>query len=156
MTSINFVSAQDEKKPNILFFLVDDLGWADVGYNGTQTYETPNIDKLASQGVQFSNAYVTHPRCVPSRYSIYTGKYPTRSKYPGPGKMELSEYTIAEAFKDAGYSTFFTGKWHLSQRDISYPDNQGFDINIGGGKLELLYHISIHLMNLPTISSKTQ
>ncbi|TLX72777.1 sulfatase [Labilibacter sediminis] len=121
------------KKPNILFFLVDDMGWADVGYQGSQVYKTPSIDKLAASAMQFENAYVTHPRCVPSRYSIYTGKYPARIDRPGPGKMPLEDFTIAEALKEIGYSTFFTGKWHLAMGGISFPENQGFDINIGGG-----------------------
>ncbi|MBK3518221.1 sulfatase [Carboxylicivirga marina] len=123
-----------EKQPNILFFLVDDMGWMDVAYNGSSVYETPNIDKLATESIQFTNAYVTHPRCVPSRYSILTGKYPARIKRPGPGKMKLEEFTIAEALKETGYATFFTGKWHLSMGGPSMPDNQGFDVNIGGGK----------------------
>jgi arylsulfatase A-like enzyme len=122
-----------QQKPNILFFLVDDLGWADVGYQGSQVYETPNVDKLASNGMVFENAYVTHPRCVPSRYSIYTGKYPARIHRPGPGKMPLEDFTIAEALKEAGYATFFSGKWHLAMGDISFPENQGFDVNIAGG-----------------------
>lgn len=103
----------EEKRPNILFFLVDDMGWMDVAYNGSSIYETPNIDRLASESINFTNAYVTHPRCVPSRYSILTGKYPARIKRPGPGKMKLEEFTIAEALKEVGYATFFTGKWHF-------------------------------------------
>jgi len=121
------------QKPNVLFFLIDDMGWMDVGYNGSKVYDTPNIDRLAKEATEFTNAYVTHPRCVPSRYSIQTGKYPARIKRPGPGKMKLSEYTIAEAFKKGGYATFFTGKWHLAMRGDSYPLAQGYDVNIGGG-----------------------
>ncbi|WP_430816510.1 sulfatase [Carboxylicivirga sp. RSCT41] len=120
-------------EPNVLFFLVDDLGWMDVSYNGSEVYETPNMDQLAGEAMQFTNAYVTHPRCVPSRYSIMTGRYPARIRRPGPGKMQLSEFTIAEAFKQAGYATFFAGKWHLAMKGESYPQVQGFDVNIGGG-----------------------
>jgi len=124
---------EDEKQPNILYFLVDDMGWMDAGYQGSQVYETPNMDKLASKGVKFTNAYVSHPRCVPSRYSIMTGKYPARINRPGPGKMKLEEVTLAEGLKEAGYSTFFAGKWHLSMGGKSMPKNQGFDYNIAGG-----------------------
>lgn len=122
------------KSPNVILFLADDLGWSDLHCQGSVTYETPNIDKFANDGIRFANAYVTHPRCVPSRYSIMTGKYPARNQIPGPGKMALSEYTIAEALKDEGYKTFFTGKWHLTFGGDSYPQTQGFDVNIGGGK----------------------
>ncbi|MCG8581737.1 MAG: sulfatase [Bacteroidales bacterium] len=133
-----------EKAPNIIFFLADDLGWADVGYNGSQFYETPNIDKLAIEGMVFNNAYATHPRCVPSRYSIITGKYPARAQMPGPGegklnvrpgdegKLKADEQTIASALKEAGYATLFAGKWHLATSG-TMPQDVGFDVNIAGG-----------------------
>ncbi|MCY1633482.1 sulfatase [Marinifilum sp. D737] len=131
-----------EIKPNVLFFLVDDMGWMDAGYQGSKFYETPNIDKLAEQGVQFTNAYATHPRCVPSRYSLITGKYPARAQMPGPGegklrpgdegKLKADEVCLADALKAGGYSTFFAGKWHLATSG-TYPQNVGFDINIAGG-----------------------
>ncbi|RKE04380.1 arylsulfatase A-like enzyme [Marinifilum flexuosum] len=124
---------QEEVKPNILYFLVDDMGGMDAHYLGSDFYETPNMDRLASQGVKFTNAYVSHPRCVPSRYSIMTGKYPARINRPGPGKMKLEEVTVAEGLKEAGYSTFFAGKWHLTMGGESMPENQGFDYNIAGG-----------------------
>ncbi|WP_430809555.1 MULTISPECIES: sulfatase [unclassified Carboxylicivirga] len=134
----------EKKQPNILFFLVDDMGWADVGYNGSQFYETPHIDQLAGEGMVFSNAYATHPRCVPSRYSIITGKYPARAQMPGPGegklnvrpgdegKLKTDEQTIASALKEAGYATFFAGKWHLATSG-TMPQDVGFDVNIAGG-----------------------
>jgi len=126
--------AEKKEKPNILYFLVDDMGWKDTGYNGSKFYETPNIDILAKEGVRFTNAYVSHPRCLPSRYSIITGKYPARDCVPGPPDKQLKggETTLAVPFKEAGYSTFFTGKWHLAAHD-SNPDDQGFEINIAGG-----------------------
>ena len=129
----SYFKKEYKKQPNILYFLVDDMGWMDAGYQGSQVYETPHMDKLASQGVKFTNAYVSHPRCVPSRYSIMTGKYPARINRPGPGKMKLEELTVAEALKEAGYATFFAGKWHLSMGGKSMPGNQGFDVNIAGG-----------------------
>ena len=132
---INVDSDYKSKKPNILFFLVDDLGWYDVGYQGSKFYETPYIDSLSSKGMKFMNAYSAHPRCVPSRYGIMTGKYPARTKSPGPGsQLNESEYTIAEALRDNGYSTMIAGKWHLSRGENgSSPEEQGFEKNYGGG-----------------------
>lgn len=131
-----------ETKPNVLFFLVDDMGWMDPSYQGSKFYETPNIDKLASQGVKFTNAYASHPRCVPSRYSLITGKYPARAQMPGPGegklrpgdegKLKPEEVTLADAMKEGGYSTFFAGKWHLATSG-TFPQDVGFDVNIAGG-----------------------
>ncbi len=140
---------KEEKKPmNVLFFLVDDLGWADVGYNGSKFYETPNIDLLAKNGMVFNNAYATHPRCVPSRYSLITGKYPARAQMPGPGegklqghanvrpgdegKLKADEHTIASALKEVNYATFFAGKWHLATSG-TMPEHVGFDVNVAGG-----------------------
>ena len=134
--TFNFIDLKSEsKKPNIIFFLVDDLGWYDVGYQGSKFYETPNIDSLSERGMKFKNAYSAHPRCVPSRYGIMTGKYPARTKSPGPGsQLKSSEYTIAEALKDNGYSTFISGKWPLSRgKSGSSPEEQGFENNYGGG-----------------------
>ncbi|MCU4157739.1 sulfatase [Carboxylicivirga sp. A043] len=146
--SVSFLNAcqvpKEKKAPNIIFFLADDLGWADVGYNGSQFYETPNIDQLAQDGMVFTDAYATHPRCVPSRYSIITGKYPARAQIPGPGegklnvrpgdegKLKADEQTIASALKDAGYATLFVGKWHLATSG-TMPLDVGFDVNIAGG-----------------------
>ncbi|TDN96639.1 sulfatase [Sunxiuqinia elliptica] len=138
------LKAQNQRpdQPNVLFFLADDLGWSDVGYQGSTFYETPNIDKLSSEGIQFTNAYVTHPRCVPSRYSIFTGNYPARAQMPGPtnsleipgdeSHLKADNYTLADGMKEAGYITFFTGKWHLAT-DGAFPNNIGFDKNVAGG-----------------------
>ncbi len=144
-------------KPNILFILVDDLGWADIGTFGSSFYETPNIDALAKKGMKFTNAYAACPVCSPTRASIMTGKYPARTNTtdwfgaPQPetvGKhwtknkpllpasytehMGLEEETLAEALKKNGYATFFAGKWHLGESEEFWPENQGFDINKGG------------------------
>ena len=135
-------------RPNIVFFLVDDLGYMDIGaYNSKTFYKTPNIDRLAATGVKFTNGYAANPVCSPTRYSIMTGKYPSRigatnwfsgtrsGKFkPAPltSKMPLSEFTLAEALKEAGYRTAFLGKWHLGPTPEFWPENQGFDINIGG------------------------
>ena len=137
-----------KKKTNVVFILVDDLGWTDLGCYGSTFYETPNIDKFASQSITFTSAYVPNPVCSPTRASILTGKYPSRigitdwipgsdprdRKFLGPkdfDRLSLGETTIAEALKVYNYKTFFAGKWHLGGKDY-YPENQGFDINIGG------------------------
>lgn len=141
-------------KPNFIFLLVDDLGWADLGCFGSKFYETPNIDKLASDGMIFTSAYAACPVCSPTRASIMTGKYPARINvtdwipgrqfYTGPQscdkliprdfelQVNLDEITLAEALKDGGYRTFFAGKWHLGQDSIYWPEFQGFEINKGG------------------------
>ena len=135
------------KKLNFVFFLIDDLGWTDLGCYGSTFYETPNIDRLASEGMRFTDAYAACPVCSPTRASIVTGKYPARLGITqwigGPNKptayrhyLPLEEVTIAEALKRAGYATGFVGKWHLATRESDrakyYPDRQGFDVNIGG------------------------
>jgi arylsulfatase A-like enzyme len=131
---------------NFVFLLVDDMGWSDVGCYGSSFYETPNVDRLATEGMRFTDAYAACPVCSPTRASIMTGKYPERVKItnyiPGkkPGKlmppeflhnMPLEETTLAEAFKQAGYATCLTGKWHLGSEGY-YPIDQGFDTNIVG------------------------
>ncbi|RXP44533.1 DUF4976 domain-containing protein [Lutibacter sp. HS1-25] len=125
------------KQPNVIFFLVDDFGWMDTGYQGSSFYETPNIDKLAHESMRFNQAYAAHPRCVPSRFAMITGKYPAREGMPGKGgrdagNLQKSEFGIAKAFKEKGYTTFFTGKWHLASNEV-YPEDEGFDYNFGGG-----------------------
>lgn len=135
-------------QPNILFILVDDLGYMDIGANNPDTfYETPNIDALAASGMRFTDGYAANPVCSPTRYSIMTGKYPTRVQAtnffsgkreglfkPAPliDRMPLEEITIAEALKSAGYKTFFAGKWHLGPNEHYWPTKQGFDINKAG------------------------
>lgn len=146
-------------KPNVVFFLVDDLGWADVEPLGTKFYETPHVKKLAAESMLFTNAYAACPVCSPTRASIMSGKYPSRLRttdwfgaaqpeevlqdankrkafalLPAPylERLPLEEKTIAEAFRDGGYKTFFAGKWHLGETEQYWPENQGFDINKGG------------------------
>jgi len=120
------------QKPNVVFILADDLGWKDLSCQGSEVYETPNIDKLAKSGMKFQQAYTAHPRCAPARYAFITGRYPARVHLPGNWKWDGSEYTFAQAFHDAGYKTFFAGKWHIAKGEV-YPQDVGFDINIGGG-----------------------
>ena len=130
---VAFLNVKAAKKPNVLLFIADELGYFDLSCTGSKYYETPHIDKLANSGVQFSNAYVAHPRCVPSRFAIQTGKFPARAQVPG-GKehMSTAEFTMGEAFQKAGYTTFFAGKWHLGNEASEWPQNQGYDINVGG------------------------
>lgn len=152
----NIEKHTDADKPNVVFILVDDFGWSDVGYNGSRFYETPNIDRLASEGVQFTNGYAAAPVSSPTRLSIMTGKYPARLNMtdwlPGyqygkpPRKLEKykmlvpkielnlphSEQTIGTAMQRGGYSTWFVGKWHCSMDEAYYPQHHGFDVNIGG------------------------
>jgi arylsulfatase A-like enzyme len=142
--------ADEPEKWNVVFILADDLGWNQVGYHGSSYYETPNIDRIATQGMTFSNAYSANPVCSPTRLSIMTGKNPARlhltnyipgSPYPyarlgtpeiSPG-LPLEETTLAELFKAQGYVTGHFGKWHLN-KDKNYvpgrpkdPASQGFD-----------------------------
>lgn len=137
----------NDNKPNIVFFLVDDLGWTDVGCYGSSFYETPNIDALAEAGVRFTNAYAACHVCSPTRASILTGKYPATINLtdwlPGRGKypfqkfsnatinqhLPYEEVTIAEALKEIGYKTAIIGKWHLGE-DPSNPMAHGFDMHI--------------------------
>ena len=135
-------AGNEKRRPNFVFFLIDDLGWTDVGCYGSSFYETPNINRLASEGMRFTDAYAACPVCSPTRASIMTGKYPARlgiTQWIGGSDkpteyqhyMALEEVTIAEALKEAGYATGFVGKWHLGDKPY-YPEHQGFDINIGG------------------------
>ena len=137
------------KRPNFLFILVDDLGWRDVECFGSTFYETPNIDRLASEGMLFLDAYAACPVCSPTRASILAGKYPARMKTtewfggrrrgrlnPAPylDCLPFEEFTLAEALRAAGYATFFAGKWHLGAEPFT-PERQGFDKNVGGWRM---------------------
>lgn len=146
--SFVLVTSAGADKPNFVFFLVDDLGYMDIGANNPNTfYETPNVDRLASEGMRFTNGYAANPVCSPTRYSIMTGKYPSRvdatdwfsGRRSGRflharlnNRMPLSEVTLGEALQEAEYQTAFLGKWHLGPSAEFWPEKQGFDINIGG------------------------
>jgi arylsulfatase A-like enzyme len=159
LASIPLASCQDSAKhentkPNIVFILLDDYGYSDAGCYGSSFYETPNIDRLAKQGIRFTNAYAACPVSSPSRASIMTGRYPVNTGItewipgrqatnygasydkllPMPFKLQLDleEVTIAEMLKKNGYSTMISGKWHLGGDSIFWPENQGFDVNKGG------------------------
>ncbi|MGY5355559.1 sulfatase-like hydrolase/transferase [Wenyingzhuangia sp. IMCC45467] len=119
------------QQPNIIFFIIDDFGYSDSGCYGSTFYETPAIDQLAADGIRFTNAYEAAPRCVESRKSIMSGQYAYR---PELSNLTASHYTWAEALNDAGYATFFTGKWHLAHQADEMPEAQGFGTNIAGSE----------------------
>ena len=105
------------ERMTVIFILADDLGWADVGYHDVDDdVLTPNLDALAARGIQFSNAYVTSPQCVPSRAALMTGKYAQRFGVDLNvfGPLPLDETTIAERIRDQGYGTGMVGKWDLN------------------------------------------
>ena len=133
------------RRPNFVFILVDDLGWMDIGANGSPFYETPNVDKLAEEGIRFTQAYAAAPICSPTRASILTGKHPARLHLTqwigGPGNpdyvknLPLEEVLLPEVLKENGYQTGFFGKWHLNNKAGEgkyWPDKQGFDVNVAG------------------------
>ncbi len=137
------------KKPNIVFLLIDDLGYADCGFNGGKDILTPNIDKLAKEGSILKNHYVQSV-CSPTRSALMTGRYPTRTGVynvitPGaPWGLPLNERTLANALKEEGYSTAITGKWHLGEFEKSYqPNARGFDHQYGHflGALDYFTHV---------------
>ncbi len=149
---ITFSASAAEQPPNVIFILADDLGWRDLGCYGSTFYETPNLDRLAAQGVRFTDAYAACNVCSPTRASILSGKYPARlhltdwlpGRPDGPtqklkrpvirGELPLEEFTVAEAMKAGGYATGFLGKWHLGGPEF-FPEKQGFDLNLGGCSL---------------------
>ncbi|WP_161604310.1 sulfatase [Roseiconus nitratireducens] len=141
----------DHKATNVVLILVDDLGWSDLGCYGSRYYRTPHIDRLAEQGVRFSDAYAACNVCSPTRAAVLSGKYPARlmlTQWLPSGRwsptdhrmregrylsnLPLEEVTIAEALRESGYRTGFIGKWHLGTETYYYPEHQGFDVNVGG------------------------
>lgn len=139
-------------RPNVVFILVDDLGWTDLSSYGSDLYETPHVDRLADQGMRFTSAYAACTVCSPTRASIMTGKYPASLRITDwitghlkpYGKIAIPDwtkflspdaYTLANALQDAGYRTAHLGKWHLGETEEFWPENQGFDLNLGGWKV---------------------
>lgn len=130
------ISSNSQSSPNIIIILTDDMGYADVGFNGCLDIPTPNIDKIASQGVKFTNAYVSYAVCGPSRAGLITGRYQDRFGFsrnplfapndPNMG-LPLTEETLAEALKKANYKSVVLGKWHLGAHESLRPLNRGFD-----------------------------
>ncbi|BDD09465.1 sulfatase [Fulvitalea axinellae] len=141
--------ASENRKPNVVLFYVDDMGWSDLSSSGNDFYESPAIDSLRAKSVNFTNAYSNCTVCSPSRASLLTGKYTARlrvtdwipghrfpfAKMASPDwtkQLKLSEQTLAEVLKGEGYVTASFGKWHLGETESLFPEQQGFDINIGG------------------------
>jgi arylsulfatase A-like enzyme len=150
-----------ERQPNIVILLADDLGYADVGFHGCQDIPTPNIDALAKGGVRCTNGYVSGPYCSPTRAGMLTGRYQQRFGHefnPGPrGEpssnnldssigLPLSETTIADRLKAAGYATGMVGKWHLGVAPKFHPQKRGFDEYFG-----FLGGAHVYLPGLPNI-----
>ena len=142
--SLGWAAAQGlaAERINVVFFLIDDLGWTDLQCFGSDFYETPNVDRLAKEGMKFTNAYAASCVCSPTRVSILTGKYPgrlhithaipiqgaERIKEPLPlieaiykKNLPLEEFTVAEALKAGGYTTATMGKWHVCWDREFYP-----------------------------------
>jgi len=158
--AITGAASTSGKQTNIILIMIDDLGWMDLHCQGNNRLDTPNIDKLASQGMRFTDAYAAAPVCSPTRASIMTGQSPARLRItnhlpdreqfqPDNAKLRSAEVlphlplehvTLAERLKEAGYATAFLGKWHLSGhgKDGDHaepklrPEHQGFDVNVGG------------------------
>jgi arylsulfatase A-like enzyme len=149
---VAFAASVRAAPPNVVLILMDDLGGRDVGCYGSTYYRTPHIDRLAANGVRFTDAYAACPVCSPTRASILTGKYPARLHLTTflPGRpdrpdqrllrpvinqhLPLEEVTLAKALKGAGYTTGHVGKWHLGGPGF-LPTDQGFDLNVAGGAM---------------------
>ncbi len=141
-------AGREKTRPNVIFILIDDLGWTDVGCFGSDLYQTPNVDRLAREGMRFTDAYAACTVCSPTRAAVMTGKYPARlhltdwiAGHKRPfAKLQIpnwtmylphEEVTLAEALKPGGYFTAHVGKWHLGPRGY-WPEDQGFDVNVAG------------------------
>jgi len=139
-------AAEPARKPNVVFILADDLGYTDVGCYGSRYYETPNIDRMAAQGLRFTNGYTCGPNCQPTRAALVSGQYGPRTGVYTVGSIERfawrtrtlkpvdnvqvlppDKLTFAQALKSAGYATGLFGKWHLGQQGASHPSRRGFD-----------------------------
>ena len=142
-------AAAAEPKPNVVFIVADDLGWADLGCYGSKYHKTPNLDRLAADGVRFTQAYAACPVCSPTRAAIMTGQYPARLGITDwlPGRPDRPDQKLARPklvtdlpgdipnlatlFKQAGYTTGLIGKWHLGGPDAT-PEKRGFEVNVAG------------------------
>lgn len=163
--------AAADGRPNVVLIFIDDMGWTDLGCYGSDLYETPHIDKLANDGIRFTQAYAACTVCSPSRACLLTGKYPARLHITDwiPGLMPsnpkmlvpdwtkflpLEETTLAEVFKAAGYRTASIGKWHLGSEHG--PESHGFDINIAGTEKAAPHNGYFAPWKIPTLSEGKQ
>lgn len=148
-----YSSAQKDQRPNIIYIMTDDMGYADLSCYGRKEYQTPNIDKLASQGVKLMNAYAAAPVCTPTRVAFMTGRYPARTSLGLKEPIEWSAKdsligfsselpSIASLMREAGYETFLVGKWHLGFAPQFSPLKNGFDHFFGfkGGGIDYISH----------------
>jgi arylsulfatase A-like enzyme len=148
VTTVSPACAADNK-PNIIHIVADDLGWKDVGFNGSTDIKTPNIDKLAAEGAKLTQFYV-QPMCTPTRAALMTGRYPFRyglqtAVIPSVSAygLDTTEWLLPQALKEAGYKTAIIGKWHLGHADKKYwPKQRGFDYQYGPliGELDYFTH----------------
>ena len=147
-------AGQPAQKPNILFIVSDDTGYGDLGpYGGGEGrgMPTPNIDRLAAEGMTFFSFYA-QPSCTPGRAAMQTGRIPNRSgmttvAFQGQGGgLPAAEWTLASVLKQGGYHTYFTGKWHLGEADYALPNAQGYDVMKYCG----LYHLNAYTYADPT------
>ena len=125
-------SGQETKRPNIVFIIADDMGWADVGYHNRQI-KTPHIDRLAREGIRLEHHYVA-PTCTPTRVGLMTGRYPSRFGVTSPAYGKIFDddtVTLASALRDIGYDTAITGKWHMGSPPDWTPLRYGFDSSYG-------------------------
>jgi arylsulfatase A-like enzyme len=130
--SITSFAIAADRKPNILIFLSDDVGWAEYGFQGGTDIPTPNIDSIAKNGVRFTQGYVAATYCSPTRAGLMTGRYPTRfghefNSVAALGGLSLKETTMPERFRKLGYATCAVGKWHLGTKPEYRPTKRGFD-----------------------------
>ena len=125
-------SEDSGRPPNFILILADDLGYADVGFHGLEDFTTPNIDRLAASGIQFTNGYVSHAYCSPSRAGLLTGRYQHRfghihnPKFRAGEGLPLSETLLPETLAKAGYLSGIVGKWHLGDAPEFRPRERGF------------------------------
>ena len=120
------ISLSAKDKPNIIILLADDRGWADLGYQGSDDIRSPHIDKLAKNGIRFTDGHVSASVCSPSRAGLMTGRYQQRFGHeanspPPTDGMDLEQVTMADRLKKLGYRTGLIGKWHLGNQDKYYP-----------------------------------
>jgi arylsulfatase A len=142
LTSILFaVAAVAATKPNLIVIFTDDLGYGDLGCYGSPAIRTPHLDRMAAEGLRFTDFYSAAEVCTPSRAALLTGRYPIRSGMCGSqrrvlfpeskGGLPPAEVTVAESLKEAGYATAHIGKWHLGIHEGSRPQDQGFELTFG-------------------------